>query len=233
MKKLIKISLYTVGILAALALAGGLALKLYFTPVRVKRLALEYASSNLKREVDFKSAALSLSGFSITGLRVSEYPDFSKGEFLSAETISVRPELRELIFNRKIKINSVSADGLKLKVLEAKKGTYNFSDMLAVKAPAANSAIPKATAAPAPLGISRLSVTNSQFSYKNAAGDLACAIKKINLDAENISSDGLFPLEGDFTLNIAMPQFKASMPVYLKGKAALGGWNPQKGRAEP
>lgn len=232
MKKLIKISLLTVGVLAALALAGGLALKLYFTPVRVKRLALDYASSNLKREVDFKSAALNLSGFSMAGLRVSEYPDFSKGEFLSAETVSVRPALRELIFNRTIKINSVSAGGLKLKVLEVKKGTYNFSDLLAAKAPAAAPASQKAPAAPAPLGISRLSVKNSQFSYQNAAGNLACAVKKINLDAKNISPDGLFPLEGDFTLDIAMPQFKASMPVYLKGKAALGGWDPQKGRAE-
>ena len=232
MKKFVKVSLWTVGVLAALALAGGFALKLYFTPVRVKRLALDYASSNLKREVDFKSAALSLSGFSMAGLRVSEYPDFSKGEFLSAETISVRPALRELVFNRKIKINSVSAGGLKLKVLEIKKGAYNFSDLLAAKAPAADSAAQKASAAPAPLGISRLSVRNSQFSYKNAAGDLACAVKKINLDAKNISPDGLFPLEGDFTLDIAMPQFKASMPVYLKGKAALGGWDPQKGRAE-
>jgi len=232
MKKLLKIFLWTTAILATLAIAGGVALKMYFTPARVKRLALDYASSNLHREVDFKSAVLSLSGFSMGGLRVSEYPDFSKGEFLSAETISVRPALRELIFNRKIKINSVSTSGLKLKVLEVKKGVYNFSDLLAAKEPSSAAGGKKAAAAPPTMGIARLSVKNSQFSYKNAAGDLACAVKKINLDAKNISPDGLFPLEGDFTLDIAMPQFKASMPVYLKAKAALGNWDPQKGRAE-
>ncbi|MCX5784527.1 MAG: hypothetical protein NTX59_02455 [Elusimicrobia bacterium] len=232
MKKLVKISLWTGGVLAALALAGALALKIYFTPERVKRLALDYASSNLKREIDFKSASVNLSGFSVAGLRVSEYPDFSKGEFLSAEAVSVRPSLRELIFSGKIKVRSVSADGLKLKVMEIKKDTYNFSDLLSAKGNAGPPAARKSSAAPAPLGISKLSVKNSRFSYRNFAGDMAVTIKDITLDAKNISPDTLFPLEANFTLDIAMPAFKGSMPVYLKGRAALGGWDPQKGRAE-
>ena len=214
------------------ALAGALALKLYFTPERVKRLVLDYASSNLKREIDFKSASVNLSGLSMAGLRVSEYPDFSKGEFLSAGSVSVRPSLRELIFSGKIKIKSVSADGLNLKVAEVKKDTYNFSDLVSAKGSAAASAAQKGSAAPAPLAIAKLSVKNSRFTYRNLTGDMAVTLKNINLDAKNISPEALFPLEGDFTLDIAMPAFKGSMPIYLKGRAALGGWDPQKGRAE-
>ena len=85
--------------------AAAIAAKLYFTPARLKTLTLEYAAKNLGREVTFDSVALGLSGFSITNLRVSEYPNFKKGEFLSAAAFSVRPSFRALL-KREIKINS-------------------------------------------------------------------------------------------------------------------------------
>jgi len=215
-------------LLIALAALG---LKLYFTPARLKALTLEYASKNLKREVTFDSASLNLSGLSIANLRVSEYPDFKKGEFFSAAYFSVRPSLRALL-KREIKINSVSASGLNMRVAEVRKDTYNFSDLIAA-APEQKPAKPAdKRAAPPPLAISSLKVKDSNFRYTNAAGDMSVDLKGINLTASDISPAGLFPVEAAFTLDVVSPYFTGAIPARLKGRVALGNFDPAKGKAE-
>ena len=215
-------------LLLVLAAVG---LKLYFTPARLKALTLEYASKNLRREVTFDSASLNFSGLSISNLRVSEYPDFKKGEFFSAAYFSVRPSLRALI-RREVKINSVSASGLNMRVAEVKKDTYNFSDLIAA-APEPKPPRPaEKKAASAPLAISSLKVKDSNFRYTNAAGDMSVDLKGINLSASDISPAGMFPLEAAFTLDVVSPYFKGSIPARLKGRVALGNFDPAKGQAE-
>ncbi len=211
--------------------AGALAVKLYFSQARLKTLAGDYAEKNLGREVTFDSIALDLSGLSIANLRVSEYPDFKKGEFFSASAFSVRPSFRALL-RRELKINSISAAGLNMRVAEVKKDTYNFSDLLA-PAPPGREARPaaKEPAAP-PLSVSSLKVRGSRFSYTNAAGDIAVTFKDINLSAAGISPSGLFPVEAGFTMAVASPYFNGEIPAALKGKLSLGGFAPEKGRAE-
>jgi len=231
MGKVLKIFAWgTAGLVLALA-AGALGVKLYFTQARLKTLANDYAAKNLGREVTFDAINLNLSGLTITALRVSEYPDFKKGEFFSASSFSVRPSFRALL-RRVIKINSISAAGLNMRVAEVKKDTYNFSDLLT---PAAQprEARPAAKGSPAPqLSISSLKVRNSRFSYANAAGDMAVTFKDIDLSASGISPSGLFPVEAGFTLAVASPYFTGEIPASLKGKLSLGGFAPEKGRAE-
>lgn len=232
MGKVLKIFAWTTAGLALTLVSGALALKLYFTQARLKTLATEYAVKNLGREATFDAIALNLSGLSITNLRVSEYPDFKRGEFFSAAAFSLRPSFRALL-RRQIKINSISAAGLNMRVAEVKKDTYNFSDLLGPAAPAAKDARPAAKEpAPARLSISSLKVRNSRFSYTNAAGDLAVTLKDINLSASGISPAGLFPVEAGFTLAVASPYFTGEIPASLKGKLSLGGFAPEKGRAE-
>lgn len=231
MGKILKIFAWgTAGLALALA-AGALGLKLYFSQARLKALTRDYAAKNLGRELTFDTIALNLSGLSIANLRVSEYPDFRKGEFFSAAAFSVRPSFRALL-RREIKINSVSAAGLKMRVTELKKDTYNFSDLLSPAA-APRETRPAAKEAAAPqLSVSSLKVRDSQFFYTNAAGDLAVTLKDIDLTASGISPSGLFPVEGAFTLAVASPYFKGEIPASLKGKLSLGGFTPEKGRAE-
>jgi len=220
--------LLAAGLLLALAAAAGL--KLYFTPARLKALTADYAVRTLRREVSFEAASLGFSGLSITKLKVSEYPDFRRGEFFSADSFSVRPSFRALL-RRRVQIKSVSAEGLKMRVAEVRKNTYNFSDLMAQ--PAAKPAQPADKKQPAaPLAISSLKVRNSRFTYANAAGDMTVTLRDINLSASGISPDGLFPLEAAFTMDVASPYFTGSVPARVKGRVALGGWDPAKGRAE-
>jgi|GEM_PF-1331141 len=232
MGKILKIAAWCAAGLVLAAAACALGLKLYFTQPRLKALATDFAVRNLGRQVTFDTITLNLSGLSIANLRVSEYPDFKKGEFFSASSFSVRPSFGALL-RREVKINSISADGLNMRVAEVKKDTYNFSDLLTPAAPAAKGARPAAKGtAPAQLSISSLKVRSSRFSYTNAAGDMAVTFKDINFSASGISPSGLFPVETDFTMAVASPYFKGEIPAALKGKLSLGGFSPEKGRAE-
>ncbi|OGR44324.1 MAG: hypothetical protein A2X35_02550 [Elusimicrobia bacterium GWA2_61_42] len=231
MKKALKVSAWA-ALAGLLCLAAGLAAaKLYFTPARLKALTFEYAVKNLGREVTFDSVTLNLSGLAMENLRVSEYPNFKKGEFLSAASFAVRPSLRALL-KREVRINSISASGLKLRITEVKKNTYNFSDLITEEPPQKPARPADKKAAPPPLAVSSLRIKASRFTYANAAGDLTVELRDINLSASDISPSGLFPLEGDFTMDVASPYFTGSIPARLKGRVALGNFDPEKGRAE-
>ena len=231
MKKAFKVLGWTAAAVLLLAAAGALAAKLYFTPARLKALTTDYAQKTLRRQVTFDSAALNFSGLAITNLRVSEHPDFKRGEFFSADSFSARPSLRALL-RRELKIESVSASGLKMRVAELRPETYNFSDLLE-QSPAQKTAKAPQKGTPAPqFSISSLRVRSSHFVYTNAAGDLTVTLKDIDLSASALSPSEFFPAEAAFTLAVASPYFNGELPATLKGRLALGGFDPQKGRAE-
>ncbi|HAN04575.1 MAG: hypothetical protein A2X29_05170 [Elusimicrobia bacterium GWA2_64_40] len=231
MGKALKILLWTAaGAVLALGAAAAAA-KFYFTQERLKALTTDYARKNLRREIAFEAVALNLSGISIAKLRVSEYPDFKKGEFFSADSFSMRPSFRALL-RREVRIESVSASGLSVRVTEVKPETYNFSDLLAAEpAPKPQRQAQPEAAAPR-LTVSSLKVRGSRFVYTNAAGDLSVTLRDIDLSASAISPDGLFPAEGKFTLAVASPYFNGEVPARVKGRLALGGFAPERGSAE-
>lgn len=231
MKKLLKTLAWTAAAALVLAAAGAFAARLYFTPARLKALVSGYAESSLHRQVSFDSIGLTFSGISISGLRVSERPDFSKGEFLKAGEFSALPSLAALLRGR-LTINSVSASGLSVRVKELPGGAYNFSDLLS-QGPAAGAPAGGGKAGSGPrLSVSSLKVSGSSFLYTNAAGDLSVALNDINLDASDLSPSGLFPVRADFTLDVKSPYFTGEVPARFSGKADLGGFDPAKGKAE-
>ena len=229
MKKFLKVFAWAATAALLLAATGAIAARLYFTPARLKAMASAYAESSLHRQVSFGSIGLTFSGITVSGLRVSERPDFSRGEFLKAGEFSARPSLASLL-RGKVTINSVSASGLSVKVRQLPGGTYNFSDLLSSGA-GAGAGGGKAGGGPR-LSVSSLKVSGSSFFYANSAGDLNVTMKDINLEASDLSPSGLFPVRAGFTLNIKSPYFTGEVPARISGKADLGGFNPAKGKAE-
>jgi len=129
MGKALKIFGWSLAGLALALAAAALGVKLYFTQARLKALTTDFAAKNLRREVTFDSVSLGLKGLSIANLRVYEYPDFKRGEFFSAASFAVRPSFRALL-RREVRIDSVTADKLNMRVAEVKPELYNFSDLL-------------------------------------------------------------------------------------------------------
>lgn len=229
MKKILKFSAWGLALALAAALTAFLTLKFYFTPDRIKKLVLEYAERNLGREITLDAAALDLRGFSIKNLKVGEAGGLKKGVFLSAEDFGIRPDFKALL-KKELQINSIYASGVALRVVEIKKNVYNFSDLLAdsAKKPAAAGNPAK----PIALSVADINVKNSSIIYTGADRSMTVTLSGLDLKAGNLTSEELFPFETAFTLGIRSPYLTGEFPVYVKGEAALGGWDPVKGRAE-
>ena len=232
MRKLLKFSAWGLACALALALVLFLALKFYFTPDRIRRLAADYAGHNLRREISLDAATLNLRGFSLRNLKVAEAGGFRKGEFLSAKDFNIRPDFRALL-RQELQINSINASGVTLRILQVKKDDYNFSDLLAVpppaaaKKPAAGGRIKQMQ-----LSVSNITVRDSRIIYASADRSLAVTLSDLTLSARSLTSGELFPFEAGFRLGVRSRLLNGEFPVYARGKAALGGWDLKKGRAE-
>jgi hypothetical protein len=232
MKKLLKVSAWGLALAIIAALSAFLALKFYFTPERIKDLALEYAEKNLGREISLDEASLSLRGFSIKNLRVAETGGFKNGEFISAKDFSIRPDLKALL-KKEFRINSISASGVAVRVLQVKKDAYNFSDLLAgSNTDSGKTRHPGLPAKPIELNVSAISVKDSSVMYANADRSMKLTLSGLDLKASSLTPAGSFPFEAAFTMSVNSSGLTGDFPVYAKGRAALGGWDPKKGRAE-
>ncbi|MCK4935809.1 MAG: AsmA family protein [Elusimicrobiales bacterium] len=229
MKKTLKaLSYFTLFVLFS-GLLVFFGLKHYFTPERIKKLIIDFAQKNTNREISLDSASLKLSGFAIKNLKISEYPSFEKGEFLTAKEFILTPSLRALL-KKKIKINSIAVKGLELQVIEVKKNVYNFADLIEkepkTKAKKSKTS-PKGKSKPIDLMISDLTVTNSKMLFKNSAGSFI--FKNIKFEAENISPKAVFPYKAYFIMDVKTPSFKGELPASLSGDLNLPDFDAEKG----
>jgi len=210
------------------ALAAFLALKLYFTPDRIKNLIVKYTSENLKRETSLDSATLTLRGFAVKNLRVSDYPDFKHGEFISVLEFDIRPDLMALL-RRQLKVNSIIATGVNLNVIEVSTGTYNFSDILRSSPTAGQSGNSNPGGATA-FSISNITLKNSSLSYLSADKTMAVKFSGLKFTAASISGENLFPFEAESGVKVKSPYLTGDFPVTMKGRLNLGGLDPDKGK---
>jgi hypothetical protein len=232
MRKLAKFLGWTLGLTLAAVLALFLTLKFYFTPERVRTLIMEYAGKNLKREISLDTASISPRGFFIRNLKVAEAGGFGRGQFMSAEEFSVRPDFKALL-KKELKIKSIRASGLTLSIVQVSKETYNLSDLL----PGTQAAAPKLQPAAGPekpmgLSVSDIIVKNARILYSNSDRSMTVTLSDLNLGVRSLTPEELFPFETDFTLAVKSPYLTGDFPVRAEGRIALGGWDPRKGRAE-
>lgn len=89
------------------------------------------AARKLGREVRISGVSFSpLRGVTIRGVRVSRRPDFSKGEFFSADRVILRPRLGALLRDR-VYFARVELDKPVIKLRE-RGGRWDFEDLLAL-----------------------------------------------------------------------------------------------------
>lgn len=175
------------------AVAATVALKAAFPEPKLRALALEKARKQLGREVRLQRAGLGLTGLRLTGLEISESPDFAAGAFLKAEEIRLRPSWRALL-KRRVVVASASADGLSARVVRGKDGAWNFAT-LAAAAPAPVE--PKAPGAsfPADFSIRHLGLTRASLEFRDDHAGRAWNIKDLALKADGLNPSDPFSLE--------------------------------------
>lgn len=186
-----------VGATALLLVLGAgaalVAVKAFLPEDKLKTMAVDAARKQLGREIRLAGVSVGLTGVHLSGLEISERPDFSAGTFLSVETFSLRPSWRALI-RKKLVVQSASADGLKVRVVKDASGAFNY-DTLASSAPAAAPAAKPADAPPAEFNVRHLRVRRGELDYRDDATGAKWAVTELALSLDDFSLSEPFDLD--------------------------------------
>ena len=240
MKKILKIA--GVVFLVILGLLGltSVALHVLLPPEKAKAHVLKHLTAHLKREVKIGEVSVGLlSGLSVSDLKVSESPDFSKGTFVSSDRFSVRLALVPLIF-RKVEVKQLILDRPMIQVVRFADGkTFNFSDLLSPQtktpSPLAGEgksifSLSEAHAAPAAAPAARsgeppfpLLISNAQIHHgtvrfvDRSPAKQSLEVNSLELKLRNVSMSSPFSVW--VSLNAKMRDLRAELK--LAGKADL------------
>lgn len=193
-------------LIVALVLTGALgaaaalvALRAFFPEPKLRAMVVDGARKQLGREVKLEGIGLGLRGLSLSGLQVSEAPDFSAGTFVAVERFRVRPSWRALL-KKKLVVASVTAEGLKLTVLKKADGAFNFSS-LASSAPAGGAPAPSGPDAARPeFSIRHLRVSGAEVLYQDAAAGEAWTLSEADVALDGFAMNAPFDLDGSLRL---------------------------------
>ncbi len=196
-------------LLAALALIGlAVYLKHKYPPEKIKALAIDAVKDRLGRELRLEKASLNpWRGLSLEGVALSEKPDFKAGVFLSAERVSVRPELSALLRGR-LEIHRITLAAPSVAVIRFADGRFNFSDLTA---PPSSSAVPGERAAPALL-VESIGLRRGSATYEDRSRGLMANLRDLSVDVEEFSPAKPFPVS-----------FSAKGEAYRDGKEIAAG----------
>jgi len=131
MRKFLKIIAVLAVIVIVLVGIASIALRVLLPPEKAKALVLKQLTTHLKREVRIGEVSVGVvTGLSVSDLKVSESPNFSKGTFLSSDQFSLRLALLPLLF-RKIEVRQLVLTHPVVQIVRYQDGkTFNFSDLV-------------------------------------------------------------------------------------------------------
>ncbi|MCX5782951.1 MAG: AsmA family protein [Elusimicrobia bacterium] len=234
MKKLLKFLFSFFLVFVLLLVAAVVVLRIYFPPERIKKIALEFISAKLHREVKLDAVSINIKGIKLNGLAVSELADFSKGEMFKAGEIAVGIRWKPLL-KKQVQIGSLAFSDMSLNVIKRGENEFNFSDLLDGQKPAK----PAQAKTPIQMSVDSISLKNCALSYKDLPGKTSAQVSKFSFKAKSPSADKPFdfslsgaadyksaklsakiPFSGDFNLNLPKETFKIKKLELSQGKVS-------------
>ncbi|MBI3551048.1 MAG: AsmA family protein [Elusimicrobia bacterium] len=201
MKVLLKLAAAGAVLLLLAALLVPMILKKYLPPDKVRELIVENARKYLHREVRLKGVELSaMKGLTVSGLEISEAPDFKAGTFAKAETFELRVDLMPLLHGT-VAVDRISLGGLRLTLKKVGAGRYNFSDISGSSASLVGSAGKSATPTPMVLDVRHIAVSDGRVSYADAATGDSLTLSEISAQISDLSLDGETQAEVSFKVS--------------------------------
>jgi len=188
-KTVLKIALGFV-LLGLLASAGlVVALKILYPPERIKAIAVSQLVKSLGREIKLAEASIGLGGVSLEKLEVSEVPNFAAGTAATLKSLSLKVDLRPLLFKREFRVKELALDGLSVHIVADKDGSMN------VAKGTGKSDSPEAGGAVAPVvSLERLSVSDGSLRYEDKASGTKASVSGLSLTASGAGLAEPFPL---------------------------------------
>lgn len=218
MKKLFKLLLKTVLVLAVLGVAALAALRIMFPPEKIKAIALDYAKNTLHREIKFDGLSFNLIGVTLDNFALSEAETFQAGTFVKADKLSVKIALAPLL-KKRVEIAAVIVDGLDVNVIKQKDGSFNFDSLI----PASQESAPQQTApaedssaAAFALTADKITASDCNFSYKDLQTGMTAGLEHLNVEINGLDLNDPFDAKISFTTEFQQQNGPAvSVPVNI------------------
>ena len=227
MKKLFKL-LVKIAVVCVILLAAGLiALRIMFPPEKLKAMAVDYAKTNLQREISFDKISFNVIGVTLDNFALSENTTFQNGTFVKADKLVVKLALMPLL-KKRVEISTVSVDGLDVNVIKNKDGSFNF-DTLIPSSDGENT--PAETAQEDNSGVAfvlladRIVLNNCNFTYKDLQTGMDASVNKLQVEIRDFDLDSPFDVKIKFTTEYSAAGLNMTVPVSISLRTFLANLN--------
>ncbi len=180
--------------------AAVVGLKAFFPEPKARAWLIDSARRQLGRDVRLERIDVGFRGLLLSGLEISERPDFAAGTFLRVEAFRLRPSWKALV-RRRFVVAAVTAEGLKVRVVKGADGHFNYETLAAAASAGAAASRPAAKPgeAPAPeFDVRRAVVSGGTVEYSDPAAGAAWTLDKLSLTATNVGKTEPFGVAASF-----------------------------------
>ena len=229
MKKFLKLCFKIAVVIVILGAAALIALRLMFPPEKLKAMALEYAKTNLQREITFDDVSLNLVGVTLDNFAISENTSFQNGTFAKADKLVVKIALKPL-FKKRVEISTVQLDGLDINVVKNADGSFNFDTLIPASDP--NAAETETTASTGSAAFvllaDKIAANDCSFTYKDLQTGMNAAINNLNLEINQFDLSEPFDVTINFTTSYQEKNGPAvSIPLHIALRVFLSNLDMQ------
>ncbi|MFA5140565.1 MAG: AsmA-like C-terminal region-containing protein [Elusimicrobiota bacterium] len=220
-RRWVRILLLVGGAGLLLLAAAALTLRLLFPPEKVRSMAMERLQKALGREVRIASASVGLRGVDLTGLEVSEVPDFKAGTSLKAGRVRVRVLLGPLLRRREFQATEIWLDKWSIRIHAPHTIPKTAPGPIGRPGTAAAVTLPS-------FDIAHLSMTQGEVSYEDPRSELKVGLTGIGLDASDVSPDHPVPMRLDMGYSVRRGRSAYSGNIRYRGVLDLGRGDPAR-----
>ncbi len=210
--------------------AATVTLKMLLPAEKVRELITSYAAKTLGRQVRLAGLSVGpLSGVEVSGLQVSEKPDFKAGTFATVNSFRLKLQLFALL-GKRLSIDRVELSGLEVRLTKGRGGKLNVSDLM--EAPAAPPEKSSRSSLPFEPTVKTAALTKSRLIYRDAATGDEWTLSELTASTNDLSLKNSFPVEASLNIKGSTPARQVSAKASLEGSLDLSGLAKKSLRAD-
>ena len=226
-QKWVKWAAASVAVVIILVLGADLAFRWVASAGWTRDWVSQKASELLHREVRLQKMSVSLMGFKLDGLEISEPGGFGEGTFVSAQRVRVRVNLLNLLRGR-LTVRSFIITQAEVNLIRQADGSFNFDGMIAPSTDKTEDSDPL----PLDITLNRLSVRNLNVTYTDLKNRTRAAAEDVLFQVNQFGLKQKFTVELKSVLTYETDGKVITLPAGLQAQAFLEGLNLSRAYAE-
>ncbi len=220
MKKAFKFLAILTAVVVVVLIAAAVAVPMYFNPNdhkdEIVAMVKKETGRDLKLDGDIKLSVFPWLGVQTGAVSLGNAPGFGTQPFASTQAVNIRVQLLPLL-RKKVEMDTITVDGLRLNLARDKHGKANWDDLLA--AGSANRGGKKTGGSPiqlASLALGGVDIRDASLSWRDAARGEFYQLAGLNVHTGAVKANQ--PIELAISFDV-----ETTKPSPMKGKVALQG----------